>query len=40
VQGIGIDVKDVSSEVRGVDDKVDQVHRSLSRYLLPTVPRA
>jgi methyl-accepting chemotaxis protein len=28
VQGIGSDVKDISSEVRGVDDKSDQANRS------------
>ena len=30
LQGIGSDVQVISSEVRGVDDKLDQVNRSLS----------
>ena len=38
VQDIGSDIKDVSSEIRGVDNKLDQANRSLSLYLLLIAP--
>jgi hypothetical protein len=39
VQGVGSDIKEISSEVRGVDEKLDQVNRSLSLLPLLVFPR-